>query len=175
MVALSLHINSCFSSMQYLCVQMVQKEQYMKITYPKEMIGKNNEKVCDTSSPAWPLAHWNQLTTFLKNVILAWYGLTWNRGSHPWVFIGKGVLKICSKFTGEHQCRSVILIKLLEQLYWNCNWTWVFSCKFAAYLQNIFLQEHPWRVVLNMWKGVLKICSKYTEEHPCGSAISVKL
>ena len=49
MVSLSLHINSCFSSMQYLCVQ---KEQYMKITYPKEMIGKNNEKVCDTSSPA---------------------------------------------------------------------------------------------------------------------------
>ena len=35
------------------------------------------------------------------------------------VFLGKGVLKICSKFTGEHPCRSVISIKLL--------------CNFAAY------------------------------------------
>ena len=28
-------------------------------------------------------------------------------------FLGKSVLKICSKFTGEHPCRSVISIKLL--------------------------------------------------------------
>ena len=35
------------------------------------------------------------------------------RGSHPEVFLGKSVLKICSKFTGEHPCRSVISIKLL--------------------------------------------------------------
>ena len=31
----------------------------------------------------------------------------WNlRNSHLDVFLGKGVLKICSKFTGEHPCRS---------------------------------------------------------------------
>ena len=30
------------------------------------------------------------------------------RGSPPEVFLRKGVLKISSKFTGEHQCRSVI-------------------------------------------------------------------
>ena len=35
------------------------------------------------------------------------------RNSHPGVFWGKGVLKICSKFTGEHPCRSAISIKLL--------------------------------------------------------------
>ena len=35
-----------------------------------------------------------------------------SRSSHPEVFLGKGVLKICSKFTGEHQWRSVISIKL---------------------------------------------------------------
>ena len=29
------------------------------------------------------------------------------------MFLGKGVLKICNKFTGDHPCRSVILIKLL--------------------------------------------------------------
>ena len=32
--------------------------------------------------------------------------------SHPEVFLEKGVLEICSKFTGEHPCRNVILIKL---------------------------------------------------------------
>ena len=34
------------------------------------------------------------------------------RSSRPEVFLAKGVLKICSKFTGEHPCRSVISIKL---------------------------------------------------------------
>ena len=34
--------------------------------------------------------------------------------SHPQVFLRKGVLKICSKFTGEHPCRSVISVKLLH-------------------------------------------------------------
>ena len=34
------------------------------------------------------------------------------RSSRPEVFLGKGVLKICSKFTGEHPCRSAISIKL---------------------------------------------------------------
>ena len=32
--------------------------------------------------------------------------------SHPEVFLGKAVLKICSKCTGEHPRRSVISIKL---------------------------------------------------------------
>ena len=35
-----------------------------------------------------------------------------NRSSRPEVFLWKGVLKICSKFTWEHPCQSVILIKL---------------------------------------------------------------
>ena len=30
------------------------------------------------------------------------------RSSRPEEFLGKGVLKICSKFKGEHPCRSVI-------------------------------------------------------------------
>ena len=34
------------------------------------------------------------------------------RSSHPEVFLKKGVLKICNKFTGEHPCRSAISIKL---------------------------------------------------------------
>ena len=34
------------------------------------------------------------------------------RSNHQKVFLGKDVLKICSKFTGEHPCRSLISIKL---------------------------------------------------------------
>ena len=36
-----------------------------------------------------------------------------SRSSQPEVFLGKGVLKISSKFTGEHSCESAISIKLL--------------------------------------------------------------
>ena len=34
------------------------------------------------------------------------------RSSHPEVFLRKGVLKVCSRFTGEYPCRSVISEKL---------------------------------------------------------------
>ena len=71
------------------------------------------------------------------------------------VFLRKGVLKICSKFTGEHPCWFVISIKLLrlllkcrlprnydnnvaKQLYWNRTSAWVFSSKFFAHFQNTF-------------------------------------
>ena len=39
------------------------------------------------------------------------------RSSPSEIFLGKRVLKICSKFTGEHPCRSRISIKL------HCNFT----------------------------------------------------
>ena len=42
-----------------------------------------------------------------------------DRSSPPEVFLGKGVLKICSKFTGEHPCRTVISIKLQRTPLWN--------------------------------------------------------
>ena len=34
--------------------------------------------------------------------------------------------------------------KVVLQLYWNHTSAWVFSCKFAAYFQNIFSEEHLW-------------------------------
>ena len=39
------------------------------------------------------------------------------RSSYQEVFLVKGVQKICSKFTGEHQCRSGISIKLQSTLW----------------------------------------------------------
>ena len=31
------------------------------------------------------------------------------------------------------------------KLYWNRNFAWVIYCKFAAFLQNTFFEEHLWR------------------------------
>ena len=72
--------------------------------------------------------------------------IKYNRSSHPEVFLWKGVLKICSKFTGEHPCRSAISIKLQSNFCLNHTSAWVFSCKFAAHFQNTFSQEHLWMV-----------------------------
>ena len=55
------------------------------------------------------------------SIIKIWKQLLWQsyqikgeyRSSCPEVFLGKGVLKICSNFTGEHPCWSLISIKLL--------------------------------------------------------------
>ena len=43
------------------------------------------------------------------------------RSSHSELFLGKGVLKICSKFTGEHSYRSAISIKLQIALRHGCS------------------------------------------------------
>ena len=53
------------------------------------------------------------------------------RSSPLEVFLGKGVLKICIKFTGENLCQSVILI--------NQTSAWVFFCTFSAHFHNTFL------------------------------------
>ena len=44
------------------------------------------------------------------------FSLIISRSSRPEVFLGKAVLKICSKFSGEHPCRSAISIKLQTAL-----------------------------------------------------------
>ena len=50
---------------------------------------------------------------------------------------------------------------------------YVSSCKIRKQTANIKFQKQPPRGVPR--KGVLKICSKFTEEHPCRSAVSIKL
>ena len=59
----------------------------------------------------------SQRSPFLQNKfywISFWYKrFRIIRSSRAEVFLGNGVLKICSKFTGEHPCLSVISIKLL--------------------------------------------------------------
>ena len=59
------------------------------------------------------------LHIFLYSLILSYYIALFttfpclSRSSHPEMVLRKGVLKICSKFTGEHPCQSAISIKLL--------------------------------------------------------------
>ena len=57
-----------------------------------------------------------------------------NRSSREEVFLRKGVVKVCSKFTGEDPCRSVISINLLYDFI--SILAWFFSYKFAVYFQN---------------------------------------
>ena len=54
--------------------------------------------------------------------------------SPPEVCLGKGVLRTCSKFTGEQPCRSAISIKL--QSKFNPQWKW-----------DKNLQEFQWQQV----------------------------
>ena len=48
----------------------------------------------------------------LSGLIIISFFINQSRSSHPEGFLVKGFRKICSKFTGEHSCRSVISIKL---------------------------------------------------------------
>ena len=63
------------------------------------------------------LDHYKQLVPFFKQSqkklfhTIAFPQATF-RSNHSEVFLGIGVLKICSKLTGEHPCRSVISIKM---------------------------------------------------------------
>ena len=52
-----------------------------------------------------------KLNLTFGTIIYHWKLLLKFKSSRPDVFLGKGVLKICSMFTGEHPCWSVISIK----------------------------------------------------------------
>ena len=59
-------------------------------------------------------------TTFLRQS--RWkYRILHFRSSPPEVFLGNVVLKIYSKFTGEHQCRSVICNFIKTTLRYECS------------------------------------------------------
>ena len=64
----------------------------------------------------------SRLTVFVWNPVYCWFRTNSNNGfiafqtksrsSYPEVLLRKGAQEICSKFTAEHLCRSVISIKL---------------------------------------------------------------
>ena len=58
---------------------------------------------------------WQKWTCLIWNISITVMDVSMMRrdwSSRPAVFLGRGVLKICSKFTGKHPCRSLISIKL---------------------------------------------------------------
>ena len=71
------------------------------------------------------IAHNCKITWLWENSMTPWFQELWSRNlgsskiqgyfrrSPLKIFLGKGVLKICNKFTEEHPYRSVISIKLL--------------------------------------------------------------
>ena len=44
--------------------------------------------------------------------------------------------------------------KVALQIYWNHTSAWVFSCKFAAYFQNTFYEEHLWMGAYVFFKNI---------------------
>ena len=85
---------------------------------------------------------WFHVSDFLKIINFNDHGRS--RSKPPEVFLGKAVLKICSKLRVEHPCRSVISIKLFTS-------TWVFSCKFSCIFSEYLSLRIPltgffWRV-----------------------------
>ena len=58
------------------------------------------------------------------------------RISHPGLFLGKGILKISRKFTGEHSCREVILIWNATEIALRHRW-------FPVNLLHIFRTPFP--------------------------------
>ena len=69
------------------------------------------------------------------------------RSNPPQVFLGKRVLKICSKFTGEHPCRSVTSRKLI------CNFSEIafrHGCS-PVYLQLLFRKPfYGWLLLIDL-------------------------
>ena len=78
-----------------------------------------------------------------------------NRSSHLEVFLRKGVLKICSKFTGEHPCQSVISIKIN------------FSIK------DFFSKYDQIRCFLRIWSHLLKKSFKFCAVYKMSPVLKV--
>ena len=80
-------------------------------------------------------------------------------------FFKKGVLKICSKFTREHLCRSVISMKLLCNfieitLWWGCS---------LVNLLHIFRKPLCTRHLVKHWPADLEQRSRWSQAEHWGS------
>ena len=88
-----------------------------------------------------------------------------DRSSHPEVFLGKGILKICSKFTGEHPCQSAnkMLCNFIEiALRLGCspvNLLYIFRTPFLKYTSGQLLLNLLWWTVISLlfWNKVSKL------------------
>ena len=81
----------------------------------KNKLLSSSSKILCTESNCLTLKYFDYFLEIqsLHNNTVNFFVFVHSRSSPPDVFLGKGVPKICSKFTGEHLCRSVISVKLL--------------------------------------------------------------
>ena len=66
------------------------------------------------------------------------------------VFLGKGVLRICNKFTGEHPYRSAISIKLLNNFFEITLWHGCSPVKLLHIFKRPFLKNTSGRLLLTI-------------------------
>ena len=79
------------------------------------------------------------------------------------MFLGKRILKICSKFTGEHPCRSVISIKLQSNFIEIALRHGCFPVNLLHIFRAPFLQNTSgWLVLYNDNVHLLHCCRKMT-------------
>ena len=70
------------------------------------------------------------------------------RSSHPEVFLEKGVLKICSKFTGKRPCQSAVSIKFLCKFIEIALWHWCSPVNLLHIFRTPFLKNTTGRLFL---------------------------
>ena len=81
------------------------------------------------------------------------------RSSHPEVFLRKDVLKICSKFTGEHPCQSVISIKLQSNFIEIALWHGCSSVNLLRIFRAPFSRKTSEWLFLNLSQEISQITS----------------
>ena len=74
------------------------------------------------------------------------------RSSHPEVFLGKGILKICSKCTEEHSCRSAISIKLQSSCFEITLWHGCSPVNLLHIFRTPFSKNTSGRLLLKQWQ-----------------------
>ena len=88
----------------------------------KDHSSVKNEEIKTANSEALikKLFQWCYFHVSSNKILIPWIkkSLTKCRSSPPEVFLEKVVLKICSKFTGEHPYRSAISINWNERSFW---------------------------------------------------------
>ena len=72
--------------------------------------------------------------------------MNYSRSSHSEMSLRKGVLKICSKVTGQHPCRSAISIKFQSNFIEIAH---RHRCS-SVTLLHIFSKEHLWAAASNL-------------------------
>ena len=102
--------------------------------------------------------------SFLEDLKKWNLSISTGRSSPPEVFLCKGILKICNKFTGEHSCRKLISIKFLCSFieialrYWcsPVNLLHIFRIRFHKNTSGgLLLHRHPQQQLLLPFGNIL--------------------